>query len=161
MERHRNEQRFPLRAVDVAEHEMGKGLRKPGAAAIFELQSHLARDLAISDGGSKAVEGRRIGEAAAANSLLLPAIFEGQPASRAAGLAEKGQRAPAVEAETVGLADDSGAARAARRKREVEHLAQRGMSQSGGRGGHGPSVARTAPLRNPGKGNSSPRVRDI
>jgi hypothetical protein len=155
MERHRDEQRLlpSTRRSDVAEHEMGERGGEAGATAIFEPERDPARDLAIGDRGAQSVEGRRLGEAAPAFPLAREG--EREAAAGAAGLAEEGQPGPAVEAETVRLAGDRSAARAARRKREIDQGAERGAG-SGGRGGHGSTVARSGAGFNPAPGQIFP-----
>src|SRR5690606_33858916 len=92
-------------------------------AAIFELQRHLARDLAIGHRGARPVEARRRREAGAA-AQLAAAMLERHRAAGAAGLTEKIEPAPAIEAEAVRRLDDRAAARAARGQREIQHPAR-------------------------------------
>jgi NADH dehydrogenase [ubiquinone] 1 alpha subcomplex assembly factor 5 len=88
-------------------------------AAIFELERDLPRSRAVSDGSAKLIEIGRRSKASAAQGILATVVVERQPAPNAAGIAEKVDRSPAIEAETVFLADDRPTGGTTQRQREI------------------------------------------
>jgi hypothetical protein len=86
VKRHWNEHRFTFATGNKTLHEVRDRLGSRRPPAIFELQHHLARNLAVSDRRPKAIVRWRRSKAAAAFCVIAAVEFEWQPAATAAGL---------------------------------------------------------------------------
>ena len=118
MERHWRHQCPPQHpgrgTMHVARHRGGDAWPPP----IFELERQRPRDRPISDGGTDAIEGRRIGQARTTARIVVERQRQRLATDRTGWAAQKIQRLPAGEAETVVVRHDHAAARAAGRQRE-------------------------------------------
>jgi hypothetical protein len=108
--------------------ELPAGPPQPGAerrrqmqpVAMLEGKNELATGLVIAHDRAGAVEGRAGAGAGAAERRRRQRKFEGQAATGAAGLAEKGDAAPARRAQRARLAHRPATDEAARRQKEIK-----------------------------------------
>ncbi len=115
MERHRHEQLRPF--GQQPHHRPRDRFGESRAAAIFEPQRDAARNLAISDGGPRAVMERRPIEACAAACIGAAIDIERLAARRTPGRPQKTKPAPAFGAEAMIGLGHRAASGATRRER--------------------------------------------
>ena len=117
MERHRDQQ---IGAVGQQPRHRPRHRRGIGhAPSVFELERHLARNIAISDSGAHAVVRRRIVEARCAPCLFATIELERQVAGGAPGRTEKPKLAPAGRAEAMIRLGNDTATRTAWGERQI------------------------------------------
>lgn len=121
MERHGHEQRPGLAGIGhMTRQEMGDQAGHADAAAIFELQHNLPRQIVIDDRRANAIVYRRLGQARSTNHVIASPLRHRTTARSANRIGYKSQLTPACRTKLQIVIDQRPAQRTARRHDRVD-----------------------------------------